>query len=201
MLPKRLARSVTRHAERVVLVVAACTIGAIAPAAAQAAPSLDVAPALAGGSAVAVGDVAQGTLTLSNHSTSPEDAGHLTLTELTLVPSCGAELADRLCLIAPGADPGVITIGAVATGSGACPTTFSAVISDMVTGKVSFTPESAVTLGTGAASSTCTVTFTYTVNRMVTKDSSGAPNGQTDLVAFGRATASVNQNNAVDVGY
>jgi hypothetical protein len=203
MFPKLRAGS-TSTAVRLGLVIAGCLAGVLAPAAAQATPDVSVSPTLSGAETVAVGDVRQGQLIVANHSTAPEDAGSLMLTELTLVPSCGAEFADPSCAFTPpGADVGVITLGPAATGSGACTgINFSVAVSDVPTGKMSFAPSAPVVLGTGPASSTCTVSFTYTVRRAVVKDSSGATGKQTDLVAFVKSTASiVPHKQAADQGY
>jgi hypothetical protein len=201
MFPKRRGPSTSRREAQRLLVVAACLIGALAPASAQAAPFLNVSPSLQSATGtVAVGDVGQGQLTVMNHSTSPEDSGLLLLSELTLVPSCGAPLADPACTVAPGVDAGVISIDPAATGAGACVgDNFTATTA--ASGRVSFAPGSAVRLGTGA-SGVCVVKFTYTVQHVATKDTNGTAAGmQTDLVAFGRATASVNDRETIGVGY
>src|ERR1044072_5151482 len=120
MLLKRPSAPTRRRTARCALVLVGCVAAVLGPATAQAAPGIDVTPAVASGSEVALGDVAQGQLVLTNHSTPPEDGGYITVSELTLVPSCGAELADRNCVIAPGPDVGTITIGDSADGSSAC---------------------------------------------------------------------------------
>jgi hypothetical protein len=203
MFPKLRAGSTSRAVRRL-LVIVGCLVGVLAPASAQAAPDVSVSPMLSGVETVAVGDVRQGQLIVANHSTAPENTGSLKLTELTLVPSCGAQFADPACAFTPpGADVGVINVGEAATGSGACSgISFAVAVSDILTGRVSFAPSSPVVLGTGPASSTCTVSFTYTVGRAVTKDSSSASGKQTDLVAFVKSTASVVPNKqAADQGY
>jgi hypothetical protein len=176
-------------------------VGGLAPASAQATPILSVSPALqSAAGTVAVGDVGQGQLTVMNHSTNPEDQGLLLLTELTLVPSCGARLADPACAVSPGVDPGVITIDPAATGSGACGATNGFTATTAPSGRVSFAPTTPVRLGAGA-SGTCVVTFTYTVQHVATKDTNASAAGiQTELVAFASATAQ-NGNEAVVVGY
>jgi hypothetical protein len=202
MFLKRSAPPTGRRTARRAIAVAGCLAGVLVPATAQAAPGIDVTPILATGSQVALGDVAQGQLVLANHSTAPEDGGYITVTELTLVPSCGAELADRNCVISPGPDAGTITIGDSASGSGACTgNNFSVSAADTVSGKVSFEADFPVILGAAGAGATCVVSFTYTVNRFPTKDSSSDDGLQTDLVAFTRATASWNALQAPDLGY
>ena len=113
------------------------------------------------------------------------------------MPSCGAELADKSCVDAPGADAGAITVGDSAVGSEACAgTTFAVAISDPASGKLSFTPSAPVVLDTLAASR-CVVGFSYAVNFMPTKDSSADAGTQTELVAF----ANSNAKGGADVGY
>ena len=203
MFLKRSATPTGRRTAGRAIAVAVCLAGVLVPATAQAAPGISVTPTVATGSQVALGDVAEGQLVLANHSTPPEDGGYLTVTELTLVPSCGAELADRNCTIAPGPDLGTITIGDSAGGSGACTNnSFSVAYDDAVSGKVSFTPEIPIILGAAGPGATCVVSFTYTVNRFPTKDSSTEQDGlQTDMVAFTKATASWNFLQTPDLGY
>lgn len=175
------------------LVLAACLAGVVTPAAAVAATDLSVSPDLSGAATVAVGDAGQGQVSVTNHSSD----GSLTLTDLTLVPSCGAELADKSCIDAPGADAGAITVGDSAVGAEACAgTTFAVAITDPASGKLSFTPSAPVVLDTLAASR-CVVGFSYAVNYMPTKDSSADAGTQTELVAF----ANSNAKGGADVGY
>ena len=203
MFLKGSAPPATRRTARRAIAVAACLGGLLVPAQAQAAPGIDVTPSVANGSQVALGDVAQGQLVLANHSSAPEDGGYLTVSDLTLVPSCGAELADRNCVLSPGPDRGTITVGDSATGSGACTgNSFAVTDADPVSGKVTFTPDIPIILGAAGPGATCVVSFTYTVNRFPTKDSSSEEDGlQTDLVAFTRAIASWNGLQAPDLGY
>jgi hypothetical protein len=203
MFLKRSAPPIRIRTARRAIVLAGCLAAVLVAPAAQAAPGIDVTPIVASGSQVALGDVAQGQLVLTNHSTAPEDGGYITVSELTLVPSCGAELADRNCVIAPGPDLGMITIGDSGEGSGACTgNSFSVTDTDPVSGKVSFTADFPVILGAAGPGATCSVPFTYTVNRFPAKDSAGEEDGlQTDLVAFTRASASWNGLQAADLGY
>jgi hypothetical protein len=199
MYPKRRAPSTSRRAARRALVTV-CLLGVLAPASAQATPYVNVSPSLMSATGtVAVGDVGQGQLIVMNHSTAPEDAGLLLLNELTLVPSCGVPLADPACTLSPGIDPGVIAIDG-AIGSGACAGNSFTVVTS-ATGRVSFAPTLAVRLSSTGASGTCIVTFSYTVQKVATKDSSPAAGIQTDLVAFARATASLNGKETIGVGY
>ncbi len=175
------------------LALAACLAGVVTPATAAAATDLSVSPDLSGAATVAVGDAGQGQISVTNHSSD----GSLTLTDLTLVPSCGAEAADKSCVDAPGADAGAITVGDSAVGSEACAgTTFAVAISDPASGKLSFTPSAPVVLDTLAASR-CVVGFSYAVNFMPTKDSSADDGTQTELVAFANSSAK----GGADVGY
>jgi hypothetical protein len=100
MFPK-LRSGLTSRAVRRLLVIVGCLVGVLAPASAQATPDVSVSPTLSGAETVAVGDVGQGQLIVANYSTAPEDAGLLRLTELTLVPSCGAQFADPACAFTP----------------------------------------------------------------------------------------------------
>jgi hypothetical protein len=87
--------------------------------------------------------------------------------------------------VAPGPDPGVITIADKASGSGACSgTIFDVTVIDALSGRVSFTPPADISLSASGAGATCTITFTYTVQHMPTKDSGNAPGWQTDLIAY-----------------
>ncbi len=203
MFLKGSAPPTRRRTARRAIAVVGCLAGVLAPATAQAAPSIAITPTVAVGTQVALGDVAQGQLLLANHSTAPEDGGYLSVSELTLVPSCGAELADRNCTISPGPDLGTITIGDSADASGACTgNSFSVTDTDPVSGKVTFTPDFPIILGAAGPGSTCVVSFTYTVHRFPAKDSGSEEDGlQTDMVAFTRATASWNGLQTPGVGY
>jgi hypothetical protein len=189
MFRKHAAPSTSRRAARGAIVLAGCVSGVLAPATAHAQPIVDVTPALAG-ETVAVGDVATGQLTIANHSTSPNDLGYLTVTELSLIPACSTAYTDVSCTVSPGADLGVFAIGDSATGAGACNgATFSVATTDVLTDKRTFTPSSPVQLSVQGATSTCVVAFPYTVKHMPTKDSNVALDGmQTNLVGFVRAT-------------
>ena len=203
MIFKRFAPPTSRRTARRAIVVAGCVAAVLVPATAQAAPGIDVTPAVATGSQVALGDVAEGQLVLTNHSTAPEDGGYITVTELSLVPSCGTELADRNCVLPPGPDLGTITVDDSAGASGACTgNSFSISAPDPVSGRVSFEADFPVILGASGPGATCVVTFTYTVHRYPLKDSSAEEDGlQTDLVAFTKATASWNGLQTPDLGY
>jgi hypothetical protein len=186
MFPKRNGSSASRHAGRLLLVVAGCAFGALAPAGAQAAVDLSVrAPSIAGGLTLPVGQTAEGQIDVTNGTTAPEWVKPFIIKQITLLPSCGAAAADPQCKVAPGPDTGVITIADTATGSGACSgTIFDVAVIDALTGRVSFTPSPEISLSANGAGATCTITFTYTVQHMPTKDSGSAPGWQTDLVAY-----------------
>ena len=75
---------------------AGCLAGLLVPATAHATPTIVVnAITLSGGSTVSVGDTGQGQITLRNASAAAYDNKILTLTALTLVPSCGEEESFR----------------------------------------------------------------------------------------------------------
>ena len=61
--------------------------------------------AQARGHTVAVGDAAQGQLTITNHSTAPHDQQFLTLGEITLIPSCSTAYLDVTCTAGDGRRP------------------------------------------------------------------------------------------------
>ena len=193
MFSKRRGPSTNRRARLRLLVVAGCLTGGLAPATAQAAVDLQVKPpTLANAGSVAVGDTATGELTIANGTTAPQDTQNFVLTEITLVPSCGAPSADKYCVLSPGGDPGVITIGDTATGSGACSgKTFTVSVVDIASGRVTFTPSAEVSLASSGPGATCVITFTYTVNKMATKDTGAASGMQTDLVAWAQGYALV----------
>jgi len=190
MFSKRSAPSTSRRAARVAGLVAGCFAMAIVPATAQATPSITVTPGLAADT-VAVGDVAQGQLSIVNGSTAPHDQTYLTLSDLTLIPSCSTAFLDISCTDAPGADLGVFSIGDTATGGpGACNgTQFSVTMTDAVTEKRVFAWPGTIQLSVQGATNTCTVAFPYTVEHVPTKDANLAIDGmQTNLLAFVKAS-------------
>lgn len=187
MFSKRSAVSTRRVAARIVVAGAVAT--ACLPASATAQPIVDVTSSLAGDT-VAVGDTAQGRLTVANHSTSPHDLGYLTLSELTLIPTCSTYFVDVSCMLAPGADLGVVSIGTAGSGTNACNgTPFAISLTDAQTDKRTFAPGAPVQLSVQGATSTCVVSFPYTVARMPQTDANAELDGiQTNLLAFVKAT-------------
>jgi hypothetical protein len=189
MFSKRRGPSTSRRTQLRLLVVASCLTGVLAPATAQAAVDLQVKPPTLSGTS-AVGDTGTGELTIANGTTAPQDAQNFVLSEITLVPSCGKASADKECALSPGADPGVITIGPTATGSGACGgRTFTVSTIDIVSGRVTFAPSAEVSLASSGNGATCVITFNYTVSKMATKDTVVGGTMQTDLVAWAKGYA------------
>jgi hypothetical protein len=136
-------------------------------------------------------------LSIQNLSSSPEDAGSMSVNSITLVPACGAQ-ANADCPAA-SVDPGSLEVSSGATGRAgtACSgTAFSVTTLDASQGKVRFSG-SPVALGPGA---TCTIDFTFAVRRAPSKDASPAPGVQTAQLAAASATSNVNGTSAVAGG-
>ena len=120
---------------------------------------------------VNVGQTFSATLTLTNFSTSPNDAHFVDVSNIFVTPSCGS--GNGVCSVA-GADPGVFTVSAP-VGSGACSTnTFTIGPANLITGEVQFVPTPAVVqLGFGNFQNgqvSCVITFTVQVLKVPTKD-------------------------------
>ena len=115
------------------------------------------------------------------------------LTQVTLVPSCGSQVASADCP-AGSHDPGVLVPSA--TGSGRAGTacadrTFTISNIDAVQGKHSFTPDAPVVLGDAVgppSASRCILDFTFNVAKAPLIDSHPNPGVQTDHKAFTAAT-------------
>ncbi len=116
------------------------------------------------------------TLAITNNSDGG-DGVLVDLTSITLIPSCGANSGSSCTSL----DPGVFNVDSPGTGSGACVgRTFTIAVVDAPSGKVSFTPDSTVTLG---LTQTCTISFTVDVLSAPDIDSSGTAGLQTKQVA------------------
>ena len=106
------------------------------------------------------------TLTITNNSNGAQAAGTVTLSQISLWPSCGAE-QHTSC---PTPDLGVVALSA--TGSGmagsACAGQTFTISAPDGTGKVSFTPANQVVLALGGQ---CTISYTYSVLKMPGIDS------------------------------
>ena len=110
-------------------------------------------------------------LDITNNSSA--DVGSLTLDTIAMTPQCG----DLSVLCTSSKDPGVFSVNATGTGSGACTgITFSIAQTDATNGQVSFTPSAPIVLALGA---TCTVNFSVNALKVPTIDASGAAGVQT----------------------
>ncbi|MEA2218014.1 MAG: hypothetical protein QOJ35_640 [Solirubrobacteraceae bacterium] len=188
MFPKRFAPSTSRRAARRAIVVAGCLAGVLVPATAQASPDVSVSSSLSGASTVPVGGTGHGQLMIRNLPVGNE-AGTLTLSDVTLVPSCGGGATiDGSCPLA-SADPNVFTIAPDATGTaGAClGQHFTVAPVDVPTGKLRFTSDLPVQAAASVWAS-CTISFDYVVNHVPTRDSDAADQLQTDVVAYANLT-------------
>ena len=142
---------------------------------------------------VNVGDMdIPATFTVFNTSTSPDDTGTMTVTDMTLVPSCST--FDPGC-DAPGsvADPGVFALSPTGTGAAgtACAgRTFNITVINLATGQVRFSPADALPVVLGPpllASDTdnCRIEFTYDVVKAPNHDTLPASEGNsTNQLSF-----------------
>ena len=138
--------------------------------------------------AVTVGETAAALITITNNSTPPESPGVVTLSSITLVPTCGT-VGSGDC---PGfnADPNVFQVTqALGAGGTACAgVNFSIVVVDAAQGKVRFDSPSPVVLGTpGGATATCRIDLTFQVLRRNSRDAQPGSTGQ-QTVALAAAT-------------
>ncbi|MDQ6945461.1 MAG: hypothetical protein M3256_04135 [Actinomycetota bacterium] len=183
--PKRIRRFGSGSAARLVVALAFAAVPfVVSTPAAFAGVGLGVIPNFP--SPVSVGQTAvPASITITNLSNGPEATGNVTLTDVTLVPSCGTFSANSDCPAA-GADPGVFKVSATAVGrSGtACAgITFAVTVANPATGQLSFAPSAPVVLGPpGGPSPTCVIDFNFDVLRVPTKDVSPAPGVQTEQI-------------------
>ncbi len=120
--------------------------------------------------AVTVGQASvSGSILLTNSSTAPESAGGVTISTITMVPSCDVTTATALgdCPLA-SADTGVFQItgsGTGAAGTACAGTTFVVTTLDAQTGELLFAPGSATVVLAAPAmpDSTCEIDFTFNV--------------------------------------
>ncbi|MEA2702440.1 MAG: large repetitive protein [Actinomycetota bacterium] len=120
---------------------------------------------------------------VTNNSTDAQAAGAVTLSEISLWPSCKVEMAAGSC---PTPDPGVFALSATGTGKAgsACAGQTFTISAPDVTGKVSFTPAGQVTLPFGAK---CEINYTSSVLKMPADGHSGV-GVQTTEIGFVRGT-------------
>jgi hypothetical protein len=146
---------------------------------ARAGVGLGVAPNFPSSVTVGSNNVA-GSLEITNNS-SGGDGLQVSLSNITLIPSCGAN-SGTTCT---SPDLGVFSIDAAATGAGSCAAnTFTVAVIDAATGKVQFTPNATINLNVGQ---TCTINFTFDVLSAPDVDSSGIAGLQT--IQLGEASA------------
>ncbi|MCA1683968.1 MAG: hypothetical protein LC708_02420, partial [Actinobacteria bacterium] len=142
---------------------------------------------------VQVGDTNQfATVTIVNSSDGPEALGNVTLSQITLIPSCSN--GDFNC--AGGANPGVFQLVGPFVGEAgtACAgKTFNVTVIDPVTGKVAFTPTDGIPVvltPPGTPGATCRIDFLFNVLKAPV-DASPAPNLQTNQFVSATGTSSV----------
>ena len=112
------------------------------------------------------------TLAITNNSDSG-DGDPLTLTNIKMIPSCGA-ISGTTCSTS---DTGVFQVDVAGTGAGACAVnTFTIAETNAGTGEVTFTPNATISLTPGQ---TCTINFTVDVVGAPDTDASGAVGLQT----------------------
>ena len=119
------------------------------------------------------------TVHVTNNSTGAQAAGTVTLSQISLWPSCGAQTFTSC----PAPDPGVFALspsGAGKAGSACAGQSFTISAPDG-TGKVSFTPANQVVLALGAE---CEIEYTSSVLKMPTVDSHPGPGVQTTEIGF-----------------
>ncbi len=189
---KRFPRLGGRTATRIVVALAVAAVPfAIAVPSAFAGVGLGITPSFPASATVGQTNV-PGSITITNLSNGAEAGQSVTLSDITLVPSCGAFTSGSDCAVA-SADPGVFQVSA--TGVGAAGTacagdTFTVTVSDAVTGQLLFTPNAAVVLSPVAgATPSCVINFTFNVVKVPVNDVSPAPGIQTEQIAAAIGTA------------
>ena len=181
-----------RHAGGVLVVAGAFLFGGAASA--SAGVGFLVSPQLGG--PLKAGDRGDASsLSITNASNGPEASQNVTLTTITLVPSCGTTAISSQDCPAASDDPGVLSVSPTATGEAgtACAgETFTTSVVDSSESKYQFTPAGGpVVLGaTGGSVSGCTIDFTIDVLKAPTKDADPAPGQQTDQIGFAAGQAS-----------
>jgi hypothetical protein len=102
------------------------------------------------------------------------DTGPVTLTQITMIPSCGAQTGTGTCA---SPDLGVFSVNPTGTGDLFCTgISFTIAETDAVTGQVTFTPSSTVTLSNLQE---CLIHFSINVLQGPTTDASADPGVQT----------------------
>ena len=136
-------------------------------------------------------------LTIINNSTDSQETLNVTLSNITLVPSCGV-IASVDCPVA-FFDPDVFSLSATGTGLAgtACAgTTFTITNIDQTQDKYLFTPSAPVVLGpslTGGLAARCVIDFTVNVLKVPAIDARPEAGVQTNELAGANGTASDGQ--------
>ncbi len=143
------------------------------------------------------------TLTITNSSTAGNINESVTVSNITHTPSCGSTSNPSTCQ-APNIDTGVFTVhnGMGRAGTACAGIVFTASAPD-ASGKVTFTPSSAVTLGPVSgplAGAQCIIDFTVDVVAAPTKDASVAPGVQTDQLGSASFLGQTTQINGSGTG-
>ncbi|MGH9278986.1 MAG: beta strand repeat-containing protein, partial [Acidimicrobiales bacterium] len=129
------------------------------------------------------------TIEAINGSDGAEATGPITVTDLTLIPSCGNFAAN----CAGGADPGVFQLGSTGTGqagTGCAGRGFTITVIDAGTGKVRFSPTDGQPFLLGQTDITteldrCLIAFTFSVLKVPTIDTlPGDPGVSTNQIGF-----------------
>ncbi|MGI9022155.1 MAG: hypothetical protein ACR2HV_02755 [Acidimicrobiales bacterium] len=142
-----------------------------------------------------------GTVSIDNQSTGPDSgAVTVTITAITVVPSCGTALALVDCPTA-SVDPGVYGLsptGAGEPGTACAGTTFGIELVDPAQGKYRFVPDTPVVLtAPGGPNSVCRVNFLVDVLKAPAKDSNPATPGlQTAQLGGALGTSSTGSSGA-----
>ncbi|MDQ6840104.1 MAG: hypothetical protein M3137_17675, partial [Actinomycetota bacterium] len=123
-----------------------------------------------------------GSITMTNQNTPPNQSESNTVNEIKFAPSCGA--AGTVANPCPTPDPGVFSINASASGAAgtACAGQTFSVSAPDASGIFTFSPNSPVVLAPpgGPGLSSCTVNFLLNVLKVPTIDVSPSPGVQTD---------------------
>ena len=172
----------------VTALVATALIFELAPAA-HAGVSLGVSPSFP--TPVSAGQAnVPASVSIQNTSNAAQAVGNVTVTSITLVPTCGtAPPAGSPDCPAASVDPGVFQIsgsGTGAAGSACAGTAFTIAVTDAAQGKVTFTPGTPVVLN--GAGATCRINFTFNVLKVPTKDALPDPGLQTVQTAAANGT-------------
>ncbi len=129
---------------------------------------------------ITVGDTGvPATIHVANNSTGAQAAGTVTLSQIALWPTCGAQV------LAPCTAPDTGVVALSATGSGiagsACAGQTFTISAPDPTGRVLFTPANQVVLALGAK---CEISYTFSVLKMPTLDSNPGPGIQTTEIGI-----------------